>query len=138
MPKKSRAKGATEGGDGGGTKTKKKMSKFDMLKSEIDDEETEETTTVSEEKKSKTKPKKPSGDPGYRPKDDDDDLTVSALNRFGTTETRIGLGRYGEVHGPDLVTELCVSKSLVFDTGAFFRNEPVLCTDHHSVAFRAL
>ncbi len=79
MPKKSRGKAGKEGGDGGGKTKGKKLSKFDMLKAEIDDEETGQTekTKVEEEKKTK-KPKKVAGDPGYRPKDEDEEnLEVS-------------------------------------------------------------
>ena len=84
MPKKSRGKTGKEGDESGGTKTKsKKMSKFDMLKAEVGEEETEETETVAQEVKKTKKPKKIVGDPGYRPKDHDEDLEVSEVFRYG-------------------------------------------------------
>ena len=88
MPKKSRGKAGKEGDEGGGSKTKsKKMSKFDMLKAECGDDETEDSGVQQLEEKKTKKPKKVMGDPGYRPKEkDDEDLQVcwSTVNSTST------------------------------------------------------
>ena len=74
MPKKSRGKTGKEGDDSGGSKTKsKKMSKFDMLKAEVGDDETEDSGVQQEEEKKTKRSKKVMGDPGYRPKQIDDE-----------------------------------------------------------------
>ena len=81
MPKKSRGKAGKDGEESGATKTKsKKMSKFDMLKAEhVGDAETEETEQSTQEVKKTKKSKKIVGDPGYRPKDEDEDLEVCSV-----------------------------------------------------------
>ena len=76
MPKKSRGKTDKEVVSGGTNTKNKKLSKFDILKAEIGDEETEESEQKVEEEKKSKKPKKIVGDPGYRPKDSDEDLEV--------------------------------------------------------------
>ena len=86
MPKKSKGKRGEDGTESAGKK-KNKPSKFDMLKADLGDEENSQEEDSARAEDTKKQPKKGSkskmaGDPGFRPKDSDDDEDLEVVHSF--------------------------------------------------------